>query len=90
MIEGRLAHGPVGLRSGDAFCASLGAEPLGELAPDGLEIVQPGEAAGPLVGGTLDATAGVARDAVSRSGRPPGTCCSSTRWASGRTGCIAC
>ena len=30
-----------------------GTEPLGELAPEGLEAVRPGEARGPLFGGTL-------------------------------------
>lgn len=52
MLEGRLSAGP------DAydpvtFLRSLSTEPLGELAPAGLETLWPGEASGPLVGGTL-------------------------------------
>ncbi len=31
----------------------LSARPLGRLAPEGLEILRPGEATGPLYGGTL-------------------------------------
>ncbi len=52
MIDGRLAKGrsaydPV------TFLQSLGEEPLGELAPDGLDTLGRGEAAGALAGGTL-------------------------------------
>jgi muramoyltetrapeptide carboxypeptidase len=52
MVEGRFAKGseaydPV------TFWQSLSADPIGELAPAGLEVVVPGDASGPLVGGTL-------------------------------------
>ncbi len=52
MIVGRLAAGPEAydVRS---FLGSLSAVPLGELAPDGVEVLRPGEAIGPLFGGTL-------------------------------------
>jgi muramoyltetrapeptide carboxypeptidase len=52
MIEGRLGQGPDAYDA-DRFLRSLTDEPLGEIAPVGLEVVRPGEAAGPLVGGTL-------------------------------------
>jgi muramoyltetrapeptide carboxypeptidase len=52
MIEGRLAKGPEAYDPA-TFLASLGTDPLGELMPGGLEMVQPGLAAGPLAGGTL-------------------------------------
>lgn len=52
MIEGRFGEGP---DSYDAprFLQSLSEIPLGELSPEGLGILQSGEAEGPLVGGTL-------------------------------------
>jgi muramoyltetrapeptide carboxypeptidase len=52
MIEGRLAKGPAAYDP-VTFLRSLSAEPLGPLRADGLEVIQPGEAAGALVGGTL-------------------------------------
>jgi muramoyltetrapeptide carboxypeptidase len=53
MIEGRLARGEAGYDR-DSFARSLcRAEPAGELAPPGLDVIAPGEAAGVLVGGTL-------------------------------------
>jgi muramoyltetrapeptide carboxypeptidase len=52
MIEGRFGQGP-GHYDAPSFLASLSDRPLGEVAPDGLEVVQPGEARGPVVGGTL-------------------------------------
>jgi muramoyltetrapeptide carboxypeptidase len=52
MIEGRFGQGPDAYDA-DSFLRSLSDEPLGELAPAGLEILRPGEAAGPLVGGNL-------------------------------------
>lgn len=52
MIEGRLAKGPEAYDPA-TFLRSLSAEPLGQLMPEGLETIQPGEAEGPLVGGTL-------------------------------------
>lgn len=52
MIEGRLALGPPAYDP-DSFLRALGREALGELAPEGLDVVRPGEARGPLFGGTL-------------------------------------
>lgn len=55
MIEGRLAKGPAGYDP-ETFLKSLTTEPLGELAPAGLETISTGgstTASGPLVGGTL-------------------------------------
>jgi len=51
MIEGRLACD--GAYDASTFLRSLGTDPLGDLAPDGLEVLCPGSAGGPLVGGTL-------------------------------------
>ena len=54
MLAGRLGRGQRGLRSrlrSSGRCAD--AEPMGELAPPGLESVRSGEARGPLLGGTL-------------------------------------
>lgn len=52
MIEGRLSRGAEGYDS-ETFLRSLGDEPMGELAPDGVDVVRSGEAAGVLLGGTL-------------------------------------
>jgi muramoyltetrapeptide carboxypeptidase len=52
MIDGRLGKGPSAYDPA-SFLKSLSAEPLGELEPAGVEALLPGEAAGPLVGGTL-------------------------------------
>ena len=56
MIEGRLAKGTSAYDPA-TFLKSLSTEPLGELAPEGLEMISPGttppRVAGPLVGGTL-------------------------------------
>jgi muramoyltetrapeptide carboxypeptidase len=52
MINGRLSGGAVAYDPA-SFLGSLGRTPLGELAPAGVEVVRPGEAVGPLVGGTL-------------------------------------
>jgi muramoyltetrapeptide carboxypeptidase len=53
MIEGRFARGQAGYDR-DSFERCLcQAQPAGELAPEGLETVAAGEAAGMLVGGTL-------------------------------------
>jgi len=53
MIEGRLAVGPTAYDEATFLRAAMVAEPLGELTPPGLEAFAPGEAAGPLLGGTL-------------------------------------
>ena len=52
MVEGRLAAGPAAYDP-DTFVRALGAEPLGELCADTLDVVHRGRAHGPLVGGTL-------------------------------------
>lgn len=52
MIDGRLALGDSAYDV-RTFIASLGDQPIGELCPDGLEVLRAGEASGPLVGGTL-------------------------------------
>lgn len=52
MLEGRLAAGESAYDV-TTFLGCLGDTPLGELRPDGLEVVRAGEARGPLFGGTL-------------------------------------
>ena len=52
MIDRRIARGHEAYDP-DTFLRSLGPEPIGELAPDGLEVLRPGEAEGPLFGGTI-------------------------------------
>jgi muramoyltetrapeptide carboxypeptidase len=52
MVDGRLSEGPSAYDPA-TFLASLGTAPLGELAPPGLEVIRPGEASGPIVGGTI-------------------------------------
>jgi muramoyltetrapeptide carboxypeptidase len=52
MIDGRLAKGESAYDVA-SFLASLSNEPVGELAPDGVETIVAGEATGTLVGGTL-------------------------------------
>ncbi len=52
MVEGRLARG-VSAYDAATFLRGLGTEPLGELTAPGLEVIKPGEATGPLYGGTL-------------------------------------
>jgi muramoyltetrapeptide carboxypeptidase len=52
MIEGRISVGPAAYDVA-SFLGSLSSQPLGELTPDGLEVIRPGEASGPLFGGTL-------------------------------------
>jgi muramoyltetrapeptide carboxypeptidase len=53
MLEGRLAKGPEGYHRASLLKAVSAAAPAGELRPDALRSLHPGEAAGPLVGGTL-------------------------------------
>jgi len=52
MVEGRLAQGE---RAYDraSLMAAVSIGPVGRLAPEGLEVVRPGEASGALFGGTL-------------------------------------
>jgi muramoyltetrapeptide carboxypeptidase len=45
-------HGPM-IERHSFWRAVTSIEPMGALAPDGLEVLRPGEARGPLVGGTL-------------------------------------
>jgi muramoyltetrapeptide carboxypeptidase len=52
MIDRRIARGHEAYDL-DTFLRSLGPEPIGELTPDGLEVLRSGEANGPLFGGTL-------------------------------------
>ena len=53
MVERRLAAGEAGYHRESLLRALTVAAPLGELRPEGLEVLRPGEAAGILVGGTL-------------------------------------
>lgn len=53
MLERRLARGEAGYDRRSFLDALCRAEPMGELAPPGLESVRPGEATGMLLGGTL-------------------------------------
>jgi muramoyltetrapeptide carboxypeptidase len=52
MVDGRLAQGASAYDS-QSFLQSLSEDPLGELSPEGLETILPGEVSGPLTGGTL-------------------------------------
>lgn len=53
MLAGRLARGAAGYDRDTFERALLVAAPMGELKADGVESVRAGEAAGPLLGGTL-------------------------------------
>lgn len=53
MLAGRLGRGADGYDRASFERALCRTEPMGEIAPDGLEIVRAGEAAGPLMGGTV-------------------------------------
>lgn len=52
MLHGRLSAGESAYDL-STFVTSLTSTPLGELSPDGIEVLRGGEATGPLVGGTL-------------------------------------
>jgi muramoyltetrapeptide carboxypeptidase len=52
MVDARLAKGSLAYDPA-TFMRSLSEEPIGELAPDGVEALSQGSATGPLVGGTL-------------------------------------
>jgi muramoyltetrapeptide carboxypeptidase len=52
MIDRRLSAGPAAYDP-SSFLTSLTDTPLGELRPAGVEVLQPGEAEGPLFGGTI-------------------------------------
>ncbi|MEO8257092.1 MAG: LD-carboxypeptidase [Acidobacteriota bacterium] len=53
MLAGRLARGEAGYDRASLLAAIGQRQPIGELAPAGLETVRPGEAAGVLLGGTV-------------------------------------
>jgi muramoyltetrapeptide carboxypeptidase len=53
MLAGRLARGAAGYDRELFERALCRAEPMGELRPAGFETLRPGEASGPLLGGTL-------------------------------------
>ncbi|PYR15958.1 MAG: LD-carboxypeptidase [Acidobacteria bacterium] len=53
MLAGRLGRGGEGYDLDSFVRALCRPEPMGELAPPGLESIRPGEARGPLLGGTL-------------------------------------
>ena len=53
MLAGRLGRGGEGYDRDSFVRALCRREPMGELAPAGLESIRPGEARGPLLGGTL-------------------------------------
>jgi muramoyltetrapeptide carboxypeptidase len=53
MLAGRLGRGAEGYDADSFIRALCRREPMGELAPPGLESIRPGEAGGPLLGGTL-------------------------------------
>jgi muramoyltetrapeptide carboxypeptidase len=53
MIERRIGAGAAGYDRDSFWRAVTSVEPIGALAPDGLEVLRPGEARGVLVGGTL-------------------------------------
>jgi muramoyltetrapeptide carboxypeptidase len=52
-LAGRLARGAEGYDAESFVSALCRREPMGELAPPGLESLRPGEAGGPLLGGTV-------------------------------------
>ena len=52
-LTGRLGRGEAGYDRASLVAAICGREPMGELAPAGLEVVRRGETAGPLLGGTV-------------------------------------
>src|SRR6185295_12986984 len=53
MLARRLGRGADGYDADSFLSALCRREPMGELAPPGLESIRPGEAGGPLLGGTL-------------------------------------
>ena len=53
MLDGRLSRGEAGYDRRSFLHCLTSPEPLGEMAPGELEVVRPGEVAGPLFGGTL-------------------------------------
>jgi muramoyltetrapeptide carboxypeptidase len=53
MLAGRLSEGAAGYDRDSLVRVLMHAAPAGELSPEGLDVLRPGEAHGPLLGGTL-------------------------------------
>jgi len=53
MLAGRFARGTEGYDRASFESALCRPEPMGELAPHGLEVLRPGDARGPMFGGTI-------------------------------------
>lgn len=53
MLAGRLGRGAEGYDRDSWLRALCGREPMGELTASGVEAIRPGEASGPILGGTL-------------------------------------
>ena len=90
MIEGRLSMGPAAYDEASFLRAVSSPEPMGTLAPDGLEVLSPGEAAGPIVGGTLTQLTSLAGHALGVRRPARRACCCSRTSASGPTACTGC
>jgi muramoyltetrapeptide carboxypeptidase len=58
MLAGRLGRGEQGYDRQSLLACLTSVEPAGELRPTGLEALRPGEASGPLFGGTLSQIVG--------------------------------
>jgi muramoyltetrapeptide carboxypeptidase len=58
MLAGRLGRGEQGYDRRSLLACLTSTEPAGELSPPGLEALRPGEASGPLFGGTLSQLVG--------------------------------
>jgi muramoyltetrapeptide carboxypeptidase len=72
MLAGRLARGPQGYDRASLLAAISRREPMGELSPEGLESLRPGEVRGPLYGGTI--TQLLASFGTAFAFRPPPGC----------------
>ena len=88
MLAGRLGRGAAGYDRDSFVRALCRREPLGELAAPALETFDTGEAAGPLLGGTLTQLLASLGTPFAFA-PPPATCSFSTKSASVRTGSIA-
>ena len=90
MVEGRFSVGPAAYDEASFLGAVSSPEPMGTLAPEGLEVLSPGEAAGPIVGGTLTQLTVAARARHGPSMSPEAAYCFSKTSASVRTACTGC
>ena len=72
MLAGRLGAGESRYDRGSFLAALCGREPMGELAPKGLETIRRGEASGVLVGGTISQLVGSLGTPFAFA--PPGGC----------------